>query len=248
MIFPLRVALLINLLYVNQFSGAQTLDLGFIKEEPYKKSKQAIDASSILTPHEARVIKDAITPIMRLLVGITFATLPPAVEEELVTKHGRGALRMPPFATKRRDTQFRRSANGEFAAIIYYLFQLLMPISLARINGKNISFLKKPTGCGVLKIMESFAMIANRCAFFGIILLGILRVTDASAEKLSAVSYVAEKNGVRLLLNGISHGPSMDAPSTKTREHFAESKVVIVEADMTDPARANRTVRDLRAC
>ncbi len=92
----LWAAFILPLLYVVPAAGEQAPDFGFIKDEPYRKQKQTVCTSSIVTAHDALVVKEAITPIMRLLVGMTFAELPPAVDKDILTEHGRRVLRMPP--------------------------------------------------------------------------------------------------------------------------------------------------------
>lgn len=72
-------------------------DLAFVKQQPFRKAKQALDTSSITTAHDARVIGDAITPIMRLLVALSYADLPQSVDKEVLTGNGRAALRQPPL-------------------------------------------------------------------------------------------------------------------------------------------------------
>jgi len=76
-------------------------DLSFVTQEPFRKAKQALDTSSITTAHDARVIGEAITPIMRLLVALSYADLPESVSREVLTDNGRAVLRQPPMSTQR---------------------------------------------------------------------------------------------------------------------------------------------------
>ncbi|MCY4743424.1 hypothetical protein NYO99_00390 [Pelomonas sp. UHG3] len=73
-------------------------DLSFVAQEPFRKAKQALDTSSITTAHEARVIAEAITPIMRLLVAGSYVDLPNSVSREVLTEHGRSVLRQLPMS------------------------------------------------------------------------------------------------------------------------------------------------------
>jgi hypothetical protein len=75
-------------------------DLSFVTQEPFRKAKQALDTSSITTAHDARVIGEAITPIMRLLVARSYVDLPENVSREVLTEHGRAVLRQLPMSTQ----------------------------------------------------------------------------------------------------------------------------------------------------
>lgn len=75
-------------------------DLSFVKQEPFRKAKQTLDTSAITTTQDARVIGEAITPVMRLLVGLSYATLPAPVDQEILTEQGRTALRQPPLQNR----------------------------------------------------------------------------------------------------------------------------------------------------
>jgi hypothetical protein len=77
-------------------------DLAFVKQEPFRKAKQALDTSSITTAHDARVIGEAITPVMRLLVALTYAKFPESVNKEVLTEDGRAALRQPPLRNDKK--------------------------------------------------------------------------------------------------------------------------------------------------
>jgi hypothetical protein len=77
-------------------------DLAFVKQEPFRKAKQALDTSSITTAHDARVIGEAITPVMRLLVALTYAKFPESVNKEVLTDHGRAVLRQPPLRNEKK--------------------------------------------------------------------------------------------------------------------------------------------------
>lgn len=77
-------------------------DLAFVKQEPFRKAKQALDTSSITTAHDARVIGEAITPVMRLLVALTYAKFPESVNKEVLTENGRAALRQPPLRNDKK--------------------------------------------------------------------------------------------------------------------------------------------------
>lgn len=75
-------------------------DLSFVTQEPFRKAKQALDTSSITTAHDARVIGEAITPIMRLLVAQSYLDLPESVSREVLTERGRTVLRPLPMSTQ----------------------------------------------------------------------------------------------------------------------------------------------------
>ncbi len=75
-------------------------DLSFVKQEPFRKAKQALDTSSITTAHDARVIGEAIMPIMRLLVAQSYVTLPESISREVLTERGRSVLRQLPMSTQ----------------------------------------------------------------------------------------------------------------------------------------------------
>ena len=51
---------------------------------------------------DARVIGEAITPVMRLLVALTYAKFPESVNKEVLTDHGRAALRQPPLRNEKK--------------------------------------------------------------------------------------------------------------------------------------------------
>jgi hypothetical protein len=104
-------ALLLTPLLCGISAMAQPPDLAFVKQEPYRKSKQAIDTTTIKTAQDARVIEEAIVPIMRLLVGLTFARLPPAVDKDVMTEQGRQSLRQPPLRNDKKRYSFRSIGN-----------------------------------------------------------------------------------------------------------------------------------------
>jgi len=74
-------------------------DLSFVKQEPYSKAKQALDTTSITTAHDARVIGEAIRPIMRVLMSLTQLYVIEPVSKEVLTENGRTVLRQPPLRT-----------------------------------------------------------------------------------------------------------------------------------------------------
>jgi len=72
----------------------------FLTEEPYRKTKQKVDLSSIKSQPELMVVKSAINPVMRFIVATSFTELPPYANEKLLTDHGRLVLRRPPIRNK----------------------------------------------------------------------------------------------------------------------------------------------------
>lgn len=78
-------------------SANSDLDHSFLKKEPYRKTKQKVDISSVKNGCDLAVIRTAINPIMRFLVGLSFSKFPPAVSDELLTERGRLALQLPPL-------------------------------------------------------------------------------------------------------------------------------------------------------
>lgn len=87
----------VSLIYVAPAIAEQYLDNSFLKEEPYRKTKQKVDISSLQTAHDLSVAKEAINPIMRFVIGMSFAELPAAVNDKLLTDHGRTVLQRPPL-------------------------------------------------------------------------------------------------------------------------------------------------------
>lgn len=87
----------VSLFYVVPAIAEQYLDISFLKEEPYRKTKQKVDISSLKTAHDLSVVKEAINPIMRFVVGMSFAELPASVNEKLLTDYGRTVLQRPPL-------------------------------------------------------------------------------------------------------------------------------------------------------
>lgn len=127
----LQAVLLAPLLCGAPVMSAPAPDLGFLKEQPFRKSKQAIDTSSITTDHDARVIKEAITPVMRLMVALSYANLPPTVDRDVLTEQGRRALRQPPLRNDKKRLSVNHMGNwkvcGEntlsFSAVYVDLFR-----------------------------------------------------------------------------------------------------------------------------
>jgi len=81
-------------------------DLAFVKQEPFRKQKQNLDTSSITTAHDARVIGEAITPVMRLLVALSYARFPESVNKDVLTENGRAVLRQPPLRNEKNRLLF----------------------------------------------------------------------------------------------------------------------------------------------
>lgn len=93
------------MLCIGAAQAQQPIDTGFLKEEPFRKAKQAVDLSGIGSADEIAVVRDAIDPVMRFLVALMYTRLPAAVSRELMTEHGRAVLRRPPV----------RNANNRYA-------------------------------------------------------------------------------------------------------------------------------------
>ena len=90
----------IPLVLVHPAAATQPLDTRFLKEEPYRKTKQKVDLSSIRTEHDLAVVKAAINPIMHFMVDVHFTEAPPELTEKLMTEHGRAVLRRAPARNK----------------------------------------------------------------------------------------------------------------------------------------------------
>jgi hypothetical protein len=105
-VLPMKVLIasmaLFSLCQACSVSADNGLGTSFLREEPYRKTKQAVDMSSIRNEHDLRVVRDAINPVMRFVVGLSFAGLPPAVSALLVTEHGRSVLQQPPLRNERK--------------------------------------------------------------------------------------------------------------------------------------------------
>lgn len=99
------VLLAVPLLLLLSTAGASGLNEGFLREEPYRKQKQHVDLSSVTSAQELAVVGTAINPIMRFLVGLSFADIPKVVSTELSTAYGRQVLRLPPL---RKDAKKNR--------------------------------------------------------------------------------------------------------------------------------------------
>lgn len=78
-------------------SAGQPFDISFLRDEPYRKTKQKVDVSSVKTEEDLLTIKATIDSAMALMVAISFVEPAPAVEKELLTDHGRLVLRLPPL-------------------------------------------------------------------------------------------------------------------------------------------------------
>ena len=101
MAFFLRALLCIELvLHVVPAVAGQDLDTGFLREEPYRKQKQNVDLSSIRTERDMAVVKQAMTPVMRFIVGLVFTKPNPAVDRDVMTEHGRLVLKRPPIRSQ----------------------------------------------------------------------------------------------------------------------------------------------------
>lgn len=57
------------------------------------------------------IVKQAINPVTRFIVGLIFAELPPAVDRELLTEHGRAVLQRPPLRNKYNRYASHRISN-----------------------------------------------------------------------------------------------------------------------------------------
>jgi len=97
-------------------TAAHHLDTRFLKEEPYRKTKQKVDLSSIQSEHDLAVIKAAINPVMRFMVDVTFTDMPPALPEQLMTEHGRSVLRRAPVRNKFNRYAVARMSNWKVCA------------------------------------------------------------------------------------------------------------------------------------
>lgn len=114
------------MLQIGSASAGNYLDTSFLKDEPYKKQKQKVDLSAIKTEHDMAVVKQAIDPVMRFIVGLIFADVPPSVAAELMTEHGRAVLKRPPLRNKFNRYASHRIGNwrvcGAGALSIHVVF------------------------------------------------------------------------------------------------------------------------------
>lgn len=97
-----RLLIALPLALVLPASAKNSPDTRFLRSEPYRKTKQKVDISSIENEHDLAVLRDAIDPIMRFMVGMSFAELPPAVGDLLMTANGRTTLRRPPLRNEHK--------------------------------------------------------------------------------------------------------------------------------------------------
>lgn len=96
----LNIYLCMHLSILSVAVEAGQMSKPFLAEEPYRKTKQKVDLSSIKTQSALLVVKSAINPAMRFIVAISFVELPPYASEKLLTDHGRLVLRRPPMRNK----------------------------------------------------------------------------------------------------------------------------------------------------
>lgn len=96
----INTALVFLLLFGAAARAADPADTAFLQEEPYRKQKQQVDLSSVKSAQDMAVIRHAINPVMRFFIGLNFPELPPAVDRELLTGHGRQVLQRPPMRSK----------------------------------------------------------------------------------------------------------------------------------------------------
>lgn len=92
-------------------AATERLDTGFLKQEPYRKTKQKVDLSSVQTEHDLAVVKAAINPIMHFMVDVQFTETPPVLTEKLMTEHGRAVLRRAPARNKFNRYSVARMSN-----------------------------------------------------------------------------------------------------------------------------------------
>ncbi|QNA88582.1 hypothetical protein G4G28_08925 [Massilia sp. Dwa41.01b] len=110
---------------------------GFLQEEAYRRTRSHVDPSSIGSEHERLVVKDAITPIARFLVGMAFVKLPPAIESGLMTAHGRAVLRRAPADNAYNRYSVTHVGNWRVCGGDALSFTAVFQICCASMRGKK---------------------------------------------------------------------------------------------------------------
>jgi len=107
----LKALLVVPLSAILPATATHHLDTGFLRDEPYRKTKQRVDLSSIRSERELSVVKAAINPVMEFMIGVSFAELPPALTEKLMTEHGRTVLRRAPLRNELKRYSVAKMSN-----------------------------------------------------------------------------------------------------------------------------------------
>ena len=134
-------------------AAVQAVDSSFLRQEPYKKQKQVVDVSSVKSADDLAVVREAIDPIMRFLVGLTFATLPEAVSRELMTQNGRQVLQRPPLRSKVKRYTTVEVSNWRVCGTDAVSFDAIYAESLKRKDTWKQNFVFNKTG-GVWRFNE----------------------------------------------------------------------------------------------
>jgi len=123
------------------------LDRRFLASEPYRKTKQRVNLSSITDERDLAVIRDAINPLMRFIVGISFAELPPAVRDMLMTEHGRTVLRRPPLRNEKKRYSIAEMSDWKVCDETQVSFNAIFSDILKKnVWKETFSFVKSPAG------------------------------------------------------------------------------------------------------
>jgi hypothetical protein len=93
----LKAFIFVPLMHIGAATAADCPDYGFLKKEPYRKTKQRVDVSSIKTCDALSVLAESIDSVTQFLVGISFGHVSPIVSDRNMTEHGRQVLRLPPL-------------------------------------------------------------------------------------------------------------------------------------------------------
>jgi len=89
----------------------------------------------------------------------------------------------------------------------------------------------------------------NNILLAGLLLGAALAVTGAARagdDAGSGETYIAEKNGARIVLSGVRHGTGMAAPSPAVRQYFERATVLMTEFDYTDQRRSAMSLMQFR--